>query len=310
MGANFTNNTNITSFNELKKFTEVTSISSRAFYGATNLQSIDLTNIITLNNGANFKNASSLNIVLNMPNYVGVIPYGAFENTAISGIENIGSATIIQGSANVNAGGWGNHSAFRNCTNLKYANFPNTLTSIQYGAFAGCIQLTNVNFEDNSSINEIGVGAFCDVPVEFDIDFSNLTGTLGYAAFQNTKIRNILNLGLITTIGGIGDGNGPYGAYGAWGAFKNCIELTDVILPSSLTTIQEQAFYGCTALTNITFPTSLITIGKNAFNNCTSLEIENLSLPNLETLGSGAFNGVKISKISNLGKITAINPEN
>ena len=310
LGSNFTNNTNITSFDELKKFTGVTSISSRAFYGATNLQSIDLTNIITLNNGANFKNASSLNIVLNMPNYVGVIPYGAFENTAISGIKNIGSATIIQGSANVNAGDWGNHSAFRNCTNLKYANFPNTLTSIQYGAFAGCTQLTNVNFEDNSSINEIGVGAFCDVPVEFDIDFPNLTGTLGYAAFQNTKIRNILNLGLITTIGGIGDGNGPYGAYGAWGAFKNCIELTDVILPSSLTTIQEQAFYGCTALTNITFPTSLVTIGKNAFYNCTSLKIEDLSLPNLETLGSGAFNGVKISKISNLGKITAVNPEN
>lgn len=308
LGKNFTNNTNIISFDELKKFTGVTSIPSRAFYGATNLQSIDLTNIITLNNGANFKNASSLNIVLNMPNYVGVIPYGAFENTAISGIKNIGSATIIQGSANVNAGDWGNHSAFRNCTNLKYANFPNTLTSIQYGAFAGCTQLTNVNFEDNSSINEIGVGAFCDVPVEFDINFPNLTGTLGYAAFQNTKIRNILNLGLITTIGGIGDGNGPYGAYGSWGAFKNCIELTDVILPPSLTTIQEQAFYGCTALTNITFPTSLVTIGKNAFYNCTSLEIKDLSLPNLETLESGAFNGVKISKVSNLGKITTINP--
>ena len=39
-----------------------------------------------------------------MPNYTGVIPYGAFENTAISGIENLGSATIIQGNGNVYIG--------------------------------------------------------------------------------------------------------------------------------------------------------------------------------------------------------------
>ena len=47
-----------------------------------------------------------------------------------------------------------------------------------------------------------------------------------------------------------------------------------------------------------------------AFDGCTSLEIKNLSLPNLEKLESRAFDGVKITKISNLGKITAINPSN
>lgn len=93
-------------------------------------------------------------------------------------------------------------------------------------------------------------------------------------------------------------------------AFSDCTAFTSIDFPSSITAIGSNAFKGCTALTNITLPTSLITIGKTAFNNCTSLKIEDLSLPNLETLGSGAFNGVKISKISNLGKITAINPEN
>ena len=215
MGTKFTSNTEIISFDELRKFTGVTTISSRAFYGATNLKSIDLTNITSLTNGANFKGASSLNIVLNMPNYVGIIPYGAFENTAISGIENLGSATIIQGNGNVNAGGWGNHSAFRNCTNLKYANLPSTLTTIQYAAFAGCSQLTEVNFADKSSIKEIGIGAFCDVPIEFDIDFPNLTGTLGYAAFQNTKIKKVLNLGSISIIDGVDNGRGPYGVWGS-----------------------------------------------------------------------------------------------
>ena len=283
LGTKFTSNTEIISFDELRKFTGVTTISSRAFYGATNLKSIDLTNITSLTNGANFKGASSLNIVLNMPNYVGIIPYGAFENTAISGIENLGSATIIQGNGNVNAGGWGNHSAFRNCTNLKYANLPSTLTTIQYAAFAGCSQLTEVNFADKSSIKEIGIGAFCDVPIEFNIDFPNLTGTLGYAAFQNTKIKKVLNLGSISIIDGVDNGRGPYGVWGSWGAFKNCTELTYVNLPTSLTTIGVQAFAGCT-----------------------SLEIEDLSLPNLETISLSAFSGVKITKISNLGKLTSL----
>ena len=66
------------------------------------------------------------------------------------------------------------------------------------------------------------------------------------------------------------------------------------------------AFYGCSALASVDFPSSLTTIGANAFSNCTSLEIADLSLPNLESLGSNAFVGVKITKISNLGNITSL----
>ena len=47
-------------------------------------------------------------------------------------------------------------------------------------------------------------------------------------------------------------------------------------------------------------------IGTDTFKNCTSLAIEELSLPNLTSLGQNAFYGVKIKKISNLGKITAL----
>ena len=78
----------------------------------------------------------------------------------------------------------------------------------------------------------------------------------------------------------------------------------------NLTTIGSSAFYGCSSLNGIILPPSIITIGYGAFDGCTSLEIEDLSLPNLESLSSRAFGGVKITKISNLGKITAINPSN
>lgn len=248
IGTWFKGNTAITTFNELEYFTGVTTIASRAFYGATNLKSINLLNVKTLANGANFKGATSLNFVVNMPNYVGAIPYGAFENTAISAIESLGAATVIQGNPDVNAGGYGNHAAFRGCTNLKYAKLPSTLTDIQYGAFAGCTQLATVIFDDKASITTLGIGAFIDVPAEIDVDFPNLTGTLGYGAFQNTGVQKVSNLGSVTIIGGTTDGRGPYGPYGSWGAFKNCTKLAEATLPQTVTTIQRQAFYGCTAL--------------------------------------------------------------
>ena len=141
---------------------------------------------------------------------------------------------------------------------------------------------------------------------------------------MNVKIRRISNLGKLTYLNDASESGYTFGDRNILeeiilpetmteiydNALYKYTALTNVTLPSSLTTIKANAFNGCTALTNITLPQSLITIGKNAFSNCTSLEIGDLSLPNLEILGSGAFNGVKISKISNLGKITAVNPEN
>ena len=92
------------------------------------------------------------------------------------------------------------------------------------------------------------------------------------------------------------------GAY----AFNGCTSLTNINLSPTLTTIGIQAFYNCTPLSGITLPSSLTTIGGNAFSGCTSLEIADLSLPNLISLGQNAFYGVSIRKITNLGKITSL----
>lgn len=279
----FKENTEITSFDELEKFTGVTQIASRAFYGCTSLKTISLSNIVTLTNGANFKNDNSLSIVVNMPKLTGVVPYGAFENTAITGIENLGEITTIQGNDNVNVGGYGNYSAFRKCTELKFAKLPSTLKEIQYASFAGCTSLESITFDDASQITTIGIGAFYKVPWDGELNFPNLTGTLSYASFQETAIIKITNLGKITTISGTANNIGPYGAWGVYGAFRNCVSLVSVVFPDSLTTLMYGAFYGCT-----------------------SLEIDDLILPNLTSIDKNVFYGVKIKKASNLGKITSI----
>lgn len=52
----------------------------------------------------------------------------------------------------------------------------------------------------------------------------------------------------------------------------NCVDLSKVILPSTLETIGECAFYECESLTSITIPDSVTEIGGNAFYSCDSLD--------------------------------------
>jgi BspA type Leucine rich repeat region (6 copies)/Listeria-Bacteroides repeat domain (List_Bact_rpt) len=55
------------------------------------------------------------------------------------------------------------------------------------------------------------------------------------------------------------------------GGFQNSTGLTDVSIPSSVTSIGEHAFYGCSGLTSITIPSSVTSIGLSAFENCSGL---------------------------------------
>jgi len=73
-------------------------------------------------------------------------------------------------------------------------------------------------------------------------------------------------------------------------AFRDCAELTSVILPPTITTIQIRAFERCTALTSIDIPNGVTMIGQSAFAGCTALR--SIYIPNSVT---------KLGGISDLG---------
>ena len=66
--------------------------------------------------------------------------------------------------------------------------------------------------------------------------------------------------------------------------FYGCDGLTNVIIPNSVTNIENLAFKGCSALTSVTIGTGVTQIGSNAFNNCNSLKEVNY---NATSCGSG-----------------------
>ena len=55
-------------------------------------------------------------------------------------------------------------------------------------------------------------------------------------------------------------------------AFGECLELTSITIPDSLTSIGENAFYACVSLTSITIPDNVTSIGNYSFLFCYSLK--------------------------------------
>lgn len=66
--------------------------------------------------------------------------------------------------------------------------------------------------------------------------------------------------------------------------------ITGVVIPSTVTAIEEDAFNGCKSLKRVDFGSSIVNIDKDAFSGCESLEM--LYLPEtVEKIGVGAFGG-------------------
>jgi hypothetical protein len=89
-------------------------------------------------------------------------------------------------------------------------------------------------------------------------------------------------------------------------AFKNCADLTSVILPSSVNNIAHDAFSGCSSLESINLM-NVKNVRYNAFKGC-SLAVE-LDLPNItgtSGLAYDCFRDSGITKIKSLGTITSM----
>lgn len=73
-------------------------------------------------------------------------------------------------------------------------------------------------------------------------------------------------------------------------AFWGCSGLTSITLSDNITAISDYTFSGCSGLTTLTIPNKVTSIGNYAFSACSSLT--SVSIPNsVITIGNYAFNG-------------------
>ena len=293
--------------------TPPTMLNDEFFRHCSSLASFDFPENITTIGGFVFYGCSNLVIDdLSLPNLTGSLGNGAFESTKVRMVSNLGSITVINGGnpngtfrncteltevvlpATLNTIG---QNCFESCTALASVSVPESLTTIKDDAFRYCSSLTSFDFPEG--VRTVDGFAFqsCSNLVIEDLSLPNLTGALGNGAFESTKVRRVSNLGSIGQILG-GNPNG---------AFRNCTQLTEVVLPETLTTVGDNTFSGCSVLSSVNLPESITTIKTNAFANCTALVIDDLCLPNLTgKLWNGAFKNTQLKRISNLGSITEI----
>ena len=282
----------------------VTEIGIYAFYGCSELTSIDIPNSVTKIAQEAFGNCDGLTSIVvesGNPRYDSRNNCNAIIETAnnvlIVGCKN----TIIPNSVTKIG-----NLAFDCCYSLTSIVIPNSVTSIGHHAFYGCTGLTSIDIPN--SVTKIGEHAFAWCTGLTSIDISNSVTEIGNYAFYDCK-------GLTSIV--VESGNPKYDSRNncnaiietadntlivgckntiipnsvtviGQGAFHGCTGLTSIDIPNSVTAIGNEAFYGCEGLTSIDIPNSVTSIGHYAFYDCKGLT--SIVIPNSVTsIGNYAF---------------------
>ncbi len=134
--------------------------------------------------------------------------------------------------------------------------------------------------DDGASLSitdcENTVSGQVEIPSEFlDIPITQISSE----AFKNCV--NISRIIIPDTVKIIGNG-----------AFRGCYNLESVNIPSSVTNIEKNLFYGCEKLKNITIPSGATTIGDSAFYDC--IGFTEITIPSaVSSIGKSVFSNCK-----------------
>ena len=265
----------------------VTSIGYEAFLDCTYLTSITIPDSVKLIENRAFYNTGYYNDENNWDNGVLYIDSNLIEaKTSIYGDYAIKDGTRVIADC-----------AFYDCKRLKSVVIPDSVISICDGGFYRCTGLTSITIPD--SVRIIGDSAFCDCENIESIILPDSLTNIGYAAFYSTKYFNAINTsGDELYIGNylISVKESVSGEYVvkedtkaiAGEAFYSCENLTSVILPDGVVSIEDRTFAFCENLTSIAIPDSVTSIGDSAFVRCASLS--SITIPNsITSIRKGAF---------------------
>lgn len=182
----FKDNGVITSFDELKYFTNITTLGASAFINCLNLVKVNLDNIVKLtgHDGAGaFYNSGIKEVSLPKLSVIENSYSCEFQKSLVERILSLGKITTIP---NGNA----NYGFCRNCTLLTYVNLPDTLTSIGNFAFSRCSSLSQINLP--ASLTSLGESAFAGCTSLEKITLpAGVTNIRGAVFYNDTSLQYI-----------------------------------------------------------------------------------------------------------------------
>ena len=311
LGQIFRYNSTITSFDELKCFTGLTTIGYRVFYCCTGLTSVEISNTVTsIENGA-FSLCASLtsvtigNSVTSIGDYAfdycsgltsieipsSVTSIGTYAFTRCSGLEQIivdSGNTVFDSRNNCNAVIMSNTNKL--VIGCKNSVIPDSVTSIGTYAFLGCTGLTSITIPN--SVTEIGWGAFIDTGLTSIVIPSSVTSIGGDGAFSGgSGLEQII----VDSENIVYDSRNNCNAIIETNTNKLVTGCKNTIIPNTVTSIGYAAFHSCSGLISIEIPNSVTSIGNYAFYDCSSLTSMTILANIPPTLGSYAYYNVNKS---------------
>ena len=257
----------------------IKNIPDNAFYGCSNLSSVDLSNVESIGNSAF---ASTKLEKVEIPAQLSYLGTSVFSNCK--------SLTRVSIKANITSIP---NFSFMDCSSLSTIEYPATVTLIGEKAFSGC---GFTSFKMHENVAEIRKEAFYYCENLENIEWGNVS-LIGYNAFEGCGFKelslpnslckvymnafrgckNLVKVDLsrtnVTEIG----------------CFANCYALKEVSFPQNLTGIGYECFKGCSSIVSLNLPSTLETLSGKDFQGMSSLTEIDLSDTKIKSLSSDCF---------------------
>lgn len=238
----------------------VTAIANNAFAGCTSLESLYIPASVTTVGSYAFSNCVALTNI-DIPSTVVSIGDNAFYGcTSLQQVELPEQLTAVE------------ENLFYNCSSLNSVNIPANVTSIGNGAFYGCSSLYAI--EIPASVTTVGMQAFMGANSLRSVTINNGVTAFGEDCFNGcTSIAQVAYNGEFAQWFNIEFEN----AYANPAArtrdlFVNGTQVTKLIIPDGVNTVNKYAFYLNSHIDTIVIPASVTMIDSAAFYRLTNLK--------------------------------------
>ena len=290
----------------------VTSIDHRAFESCKDLTSVTIPNSVTSIEGSPFWDCSSLTTIISQIQNPFAISDNAFNNGSDKDI--YATATLIVP--------LGKKSAYQNTTG--WNKFQNIVEVGQGGIIGQIINVDNINYkigENNTASVTWTTDYSGDVVIQKQVTYNGVVYTVTsidmYAFYKGMGIQdyNMTSITIPNTITSIGiDAFAEHEALKAvyitdleawcninyfypntplrWAhhLYLNNTEIKDLVIPNTITSINNSVFCGGSGFTSLTIPNSVTSIGEWAFYVCSGLT--SITIPNsVKIISRYAFSG-------------------